>query len=512
MGGTVMASDANRICVVIGRTRHKMVAIELLEAAKRGAQLIELRLDFIAKAPDLKRLLSNKQCPLVATVRRPQDGGRWAGSEDARQMLLKQCIVSGGFEWVDLETDVADQVRRFKDVKRIVSYHNLAEFPQDLEEIYARMGQQDADILKLVIAAQSLGDNLRVLELLKKAKRPTVAFCSGDLGVPSRILCLKYGAPFTYAGFNKERTFVPGMPAFEDLHRIYHPSRLNADTKVYGVIGDPIAHSHSPLIHNAAFRKLDVNAVYLPFRVPRGHLPGFLEPFGRVPVEGYSVTIPHKEAAALASHTRDETVELTHAANTLVRRPHGFHAANTDYHAILDALQAHVGTPDDKPLDLHRKMVLVLGAGGVARAVAHAMHRVGAVVHIANRTYDRAKRLADEINAEALDWNARHKEGCELVFNCTPVGMHPNLDESPIHASYLRPDMVVFETVYNPETTLLIREAKTRGAQVITGVDMFIRQAGLQFKLFTGLEPPLDVMGEVLRRELSPVRIHDDED
>src|SRR5438067_13201204 len=137
-----MATGDQRTCVVIGRTRHKMVAVEIQEAAKRGARLIELRLDFIAKAPDIKRLLANKPCPMIATVRRPQDGGRWGGSEDARQMLLKQCIVSG-FDWVDLETDVADQIRRFKAVRRIVSYHNLAEFPQDLEEIYARMAQQD---------------------------------------------------------------------------------------------------------------------------------------------------------------------------------------------------------------------------------------------------------------------------------------------------------------------------------------------------------------------------------
>ncbi len=506
-----MTADARRICVVIGRTRHKMVAAEINEAGKRGAALIELRIDFVARAVDLKRMLADKPCPFVATVRRPQDGGRWAASEDARQMLLKQCIVSGGFEWVDLETDIADQIRRFKDVKRIVSYHNLTEFPPDVEEIYARMTKQDADIIKLVVAAQTPADNLRVVELMKKATRPTIAFCSGDLGFPTRLLCLKYGAPFTYAAFNKERGVAPGMPSFDDLLRVYHPERINGETKVYGVIGDPVAHSHSPLVHNAAFRERNVNAIYLPFRVPRGQLPGFLDAFAAVPVDGYSVTIPHKEAAAHATHTRDEAVELTHAANTLIRRSHGFHGANTDYPAVIEALRAHLTKPDGPPLDLHKRMVLVLGAGGVARAVVHALHRAGAVVHIANRTLDRAERLADEVSGEALDWTARHKEGCDLVVNCTPVGMHPNVDDSPLHASYLRPGMVVFDTVYTPETTLLIREARARGAQVITGVELFIRQAGAQFQLFTGQDPPLDLMGQVLRRALSPVTIHDDD-
>jgi 3-dehydroquinate dehydratase/shikimate dehydrogenase len=506
-----MTGDAQRICVVIGRTRHKMVAAELREAGKRGAALIELRIDFVARAPDLKRILAEKSCPLVATIRRPQDGGRWSQSEDARQMLLKQCIVSGGFDWVDLETDIADKIRRFKSVKRIVSFHSLSEFPQNVEEIYEQMCQQDADVYKLVVAAQTPADNLRMIDIMKKATKPTIAFCSGDIGFPSRILCLKYGAPFTYAAFNKERGVAPGLPSFEEVLKVYHPERINGETKVYGVVGDPVGHSHSPLVHNAAFRDKNINAVYVPFRVTRGHLPQFLESFGAVPVEGYSITIPHKEAAAQASTTKDETVTMTRAANTLIRKPHGFLGANTDYPALMAALKDHLTKPDGPPLDLHKRMVLILGAGGVARAAAYALHKAGAIVHVANRTLERAEKLADEVSGEGLDWTARHKEGCDLVINATPVGMYPNVDESPLHAGYLRPGMVVFDTIYTPETTMLIREAKTRGAQVITGVELFIRQAGAQFQMFTGQDAPLDVMGKVLRRALSPVTIHDDE-
>src|SRR5215470_12700382 len=170
----MMPSGAEQICVVIGRTRHKMVQIEIQEAAKRGARLIELRLDFLAKAPDFKRLLLNKPCPMIATVRRPADGGRWDGTEDARLTLLRQAIVSG-FDWVDLETDVADSIRRFKDVKRIVSYHNLHEVPANLEDIYHKMCQQDADIVKVAVVAQQPTDNLRVLQLLQNAPKPTLA-------------------------------------------------------------------------------------------------------------------------------------------------------------------------------------------------------------------------------------------------------------------------------------------------------------------------------------------------
>src|SRR5262245_9852996 len=229
-----MSDDAKlaRICVVVGRTRHKMMQIELQEAAKSGAKLIEVRLDFLAKAPDFKRLLADRPCPLVATVRRPVDGGRWSGTEPDRQTLLRQAIVSG-FDWVDLETDVADSIRRFGKVKRIISYHNTREIPADLDKIYAQMCDQDADVLKLAVAAHDPADNLRVLELVRKATRPTVAFCMGDLGVPSRILGARYGAPFTYAAFNKERGIAPGLPSFDEMRKVYHYAQVNADTAVF---------------------------------------------------------------------------------------------------------------------------------------------------------------------------------------------------------------------------------------------------------------------------------------
>jgi 3-dehydroquinate dehydratase/shikimate dehydrogenase len=503
-------SDSEHICVVIGRTRHKMVQIEIQEAAKRGARLIEMRLDFLAKAPDFKRLLANKPCAMVATVRRPQDGGRWSGSEEERQMLLRQAIVSG-FDWVDLETDIADHVRRFKDVRRIVSYHNMREVPANLERIHAHMCAQDADVVKLAVRAQQPADNLRLLHLVKKAPKPTVAVGMGDLGGPSRILGAKYGAPFTYAAFNKERGIAPGIPSFDELRKLYHYDHINAATEVYAVLGDPVAHSLSPLVHNAALRSLGINAVYLPIRVPRGDLAAFLKDFDRIPVRGYSVTIPHKEAAAQVAQDKHAEVEWIRAANTLVRQASGFAAYNTDYQATLDTLTSNLPpSPDGSPPTLHSRTVLLLGAGGVARAVAHALHQAGAVVTVTNRTPERALQLKEEIGCRVCDWEARNSVLFDLLVNCTPVGMTPNVDEMPLHPSALKPGLVVFDTIYTPETTLLVREARNRGCHVITGVDMFVRQAALQFRLFTGKEAPVDLIRNVLKRALSPVTVRDE--
>src|SRR5262245_3686164 len=318
------------ICVAIGRTRHKMMQAEIQEAAKRGARMMELRLDFLRKAPDFKRLLANKSCPIIATVRRAHDGGRWAGTEDDRLMLLRQAVVAG-FDWVDIESDVIAGFRRYKNVKRIVSYHNLREVPDNLEEIFAEMCNQDADLVKIAVMALRPADNLRVLRLMEDAPKPTVAFCLGDLGAPSRILSVRHGAPWIYAAFNKERGIAPGIPSFEELRRLYPVEKINADTKVYGVIGDPVGHSVGPLLHNKAFAEVGLNAIYLPFRVPRGELAPFLNAFEIVPVQGYSVTIPHKEAAAASARKRDDPVVWTNAANTLLRGPNGWTAYNTDF-------------------------------------------------------------------------------------------------------------------------------------------------------------------------------------
>ena len=495
----------DRICVIVGRTRHKMMMVELEEAVKRGAKFLELRLDFLSKAIDFKRLLPLKKCPWVATLRRREDGGRWIGTEVERKVIIRQAIVSG-FDWVDLEADIANEIPRFSNVRRIVSYHNLNETPADLEKIYERMCQQDADVVKLAVTAQSPVDNIRIFDILKSAKKPTIGHCMGDLGFPSRILSLKYGAPFTYAAFNKERGIAPGLPSLDELRRHYHLDSVDANTQVFGVIGDPVAHSFSPLLHNEMFRANGINAVYLPIRIPRGELQTTLNAFEAIPIAGYSVTIPHKEGAAALSKERDARAKETGATNTLIRRDGGFYAWNTDYQAALDSIQSSPPVTEDnvqRPLD--HCTALILGAGGVSRAIAHALHRAGTRIVVCSRTAERAEKLAKEVEGKWFDWEARHNVDSVIVVNCTPIGMHPNVDESPVHKGFLKPGMLVFDTVYNPESTMLVKDARARGCIVVTGVEMFIRQAALQYQLFTGQVASLDSMREIMRRALSPL-------
>lgn len=493
------------ICVSIGRSRHKHLLAEYQELVKRGAELVELRLDYVASRLNLQRLVKDRPCPCVVTCRREEDGGKYNGTEEQRQMILREAIALQ-VEYVDLEVDIAENIPRYGKTKRIISYHNFRHTPDDLEDLYRKLAGQDADIVKITTMAQHPHDNVRMLEMVKQADLPTVGMCMGDIGTPSRILMARYGAPFTYATFHHERALAPGQLSFDQMQEIYHYDQINEETQVYGVIADPIAHSLSPHIHNAALAERGINAVYIPFRVPSDTLSQFVEDVPRIGIKGLSVTIPHKEAVSKHVTKVTPAVKGIKAANTLMFRDDEIVGCNTDCTAAMGALEDAMGGVEGDRSPLGDKRVLLLGAGGVSRAIAYGLQQRAARTVIASRTRERADKLAAEFGGKAVDWNARHTVAIDVVINGTPIGMHPNVDETPYNRSYLKPSMIVFDTVYNPETTLLIKQARSHGCKTVTGVEMFVRQAGLQFNLFTGEEPPLEVMRSTLKRVTGPVK------
>lgn len=491
-----------KICVSVARTRHKMMIAEYEAAARQGADLVELRLDYLRREPDFGRLLRNRYAPVVATCRRRDDGGRFSGSEEDRRRILRLAIVAG-VDYVDLESDIADEIPRYGKTKRIISYHNFETTPANLKLILRHMESLDPDVIKIATLATCPADNVRVLELIKQTKVPTVAFCMGEFGVPSRILCGVWGSPFTYAAFNPQRLLAPGQLTLRQVRDVYHFHRLDPETAVYGVIGDPIMHSLSPHVHNAAFRQLGINAVYVPFRVTREQFQTFLEDVAPLRPRGFSVTIPHKESAVAKVQYADGAVRMVRALNTLVRRDGYWEGHNTDYRAAMMLLEARVGASPGTRQPFGGKRALVLGAGGVARAIVFGLVRRGALVTVCGRTLERAALLAKEAGARHVPWQQRTGVPCDILVNCTPVGMFPNVDEIPVPPGFLEEHMIVFDTVYHPENTLLIKEARARGCQVITGLEMFIKQAVLQFQLFTDQEAPEELMLAVARRELA---------
>ena len=475
--------------------------------AEQGADLVELRLDYVSNRVNIRRLLSERgdsDCQVIITCRRKEDGGKWSGTEEARVLLLREAIAEG-VDYVDLEEDIAGLIPRFGKTKRIVSYHNFRKTPEDLRELHTRMCQLDPDVIKLATMANDPHDNLRMLETMQQSEIPTVGMCMGDIGTPSRILSAKFSAPFTYATFHHERALAPGQLSFKQMTDIYRYRNIGHDTAVYGVIADPVGHSLSPHVHNSDFEAQEIDSVYVPFRVPPDSLEQFMQDAPRLGIRGLSVTIPHKEAIAKYLTKVDPAVKSISAVNTVVYDGPDVVGYNTDYNAAMYCLEYALGTVGAKSSPLKNKRALVLGAGGVARPIVYGLKSRGALVSIASRTRQRAEKLAKAFDCKDIDWETRQRVQCDVLANCTPIGMHPNVDESPVSKTFLKHSMLVFDTVYNPESTLLVKDARARNCQIITGVDMFERQAMLQFFLFTGQEATPGLMREVVKKAIGPI-------
>ena len=494
------------ICVSVGRGRHKMMMAEHKHLAENGAELVELRLDYIRRPVDLKRLLKDAPCPVVATCRRPADGGKWMRSEEERIMVLRTAIADGA-DYVDLEMDIAGKIPRYKTTQRIVSYHNFEETPANLEAIHREMTKLDPDIIKIATMANNPMDNIATLGLCRNSTVPTIAFCMGEMGVTSRIMCGKFGAPFTYATFSSERKLAPGQLSFEEMRDKYLYDSISEETRILGVIADPVAHSLSPVVHNACIRKNELDYLYLPFRVPREYLEQFIGACEELNIVGLSVTIPHKENVLKCINALDDNVAGIKAANTLVFKQQNVFGYNTDCTAAVESIKRTLRDKFPEEEDpLVGKQALILGSGGVARAIAFGLKRSKAKVTIAARDSNKSEKLADELDCQSVEWLERGNFDCDVMINCTPVGMYPDMDVTPFEPEWFDPNCVVFDTIYNPEQTLFIKQAREAGCTTITGIDMFVRQAARQFKLFTGTNPDVKLIRYEVKRAISAAK------
>ena len=502
------------ICVTIGCGSHKRMIEEWQKLAEDHIKFVELRLDYLRKEPQLFRLLPNRPTAVLATVRRKSDGGNWRGSEEERVKLLRS-LIAEGVEYIDLELDVAPNIPRFGKTKRIVSYHNMEETPKDLDAIRDEAIEKgDPDVVKIAVTPKNIDDVFRLVEFLKRAnadrsKPRTLALSMTEFGFLTRVLGKKWGCPYSYASFSKTRTLAPGLPFYKTMRDEYRYDEINNETSVFGVVADPIQHSLSPLIHNRSFADQGINAVYLPFRVSKEDLSEFMGKASELlGVKGLSVTIPHKMEIIKKLTQFDPAVETIGACNTVVVDGYSSYGYNTDYiAAVLSIETAMAGRPvragEASPLE--GQSALVLGAGGAGKAIAFGLHERGARVIIADRNAEEGERVARWLGCEFCPWDEREGYVVQILANCTPVGMFPNVDESPMELKSLRGGMVVFDAVYNPETTYLLRMAKEKGCRVVSGVEMFVGQACLQFKLFTGKRASASFMRSVVRNALSSV-------
>jgi len=486
------------ICVPLVSPNRGQLLEDLAQAAQ-VADLVEFRLDHMPGARP-RDLLALGRLPAIFTCRRQADGGRWQGSEADRLALLQEAADCGA-DYVDVEVDAAAGLPRRLGTRLIVSYHNFEETPEGLDTIYARVLEHKPEVAKVVTMAKDITDNLRLFRLLKKAALPTIAFAMGERGLVSRVLTRKFGGYLTFGALRRGAESAPGQLTAEELRSLYHYTEITPDTAIYGVIGSPIAHSLSPHVHNASFRGMGFDAVYLPFLVD--DVVEFVRAFEAVPVSGYSVTIPHKVAVMEALDEVDPLARQIGAVNTVVRRDGELLGSNTDCPAAVSALAGALGGGGERESVLTGKRVVLLGAGGAARGIAYGLTSEGARLTILNRTAAKAVTLAGELGVQGGGLEGLADLACDVLVNTTSVGMHPRVQESIVPAGALHPGMVVFDAVYNPMKTRLLAEAEQAGCVTVSGVDWFVEQAALQFETWTEQPAPRDLMRRVVVENLS---------
>jgi len=486
----------NGVCAVIAEKTSSQMVHSCLKAFELGADLVELRLDFLEEDFLIEEILKNIYGPTLVTIRRKVDGGLWEKDEQSRIRILQKAQQSGAHA-IDVEADCFHNFPKYGDCLRILSYHNFAQTPNDINVLHKAFEAQRPEIVKIACFANNNSDSVRILDLYKYANLPLIAFCMGTIGFPSRVLALtKKNSPWMYTNFSDSLVNAPGIPIFKDILSVYDIKSLSRETKVFGVMGDPIGHSLSPAIHNAGYKALDYAGVYLPFHISASDFESAIEAYEAIPIMGFSVTIPHKEKAFRFATTSSDLVKKIGAANTLIKTSNGFHAENTDATGIIAAIKNKLGETLDK------REALVLGAGGVSRAAVFALKKEGCDVKVCNRSSERAEKLASDAGVQVISWERRHDFKSGLLVNCTSVGMHPNENDSPWDLNCFTKDHIAFDTVYNPiETQFLIGAAQAR-AIVINGIEMFVCQAAEQFNLFTSFNAPLDVMRKTVLEKL----------
>eukprot|EP01018_Ginkgo_biloba_P017350 Gb_24244 [translate_table: standard] len=515
-----MAQNGCLLCIPLVAHSVEEMLYQMQQARVHGADCTELRIDHLWNfnpRVDLETLLKGRTVPVIVTYRPKWEGGAYEGDEGERLDTLRLALELGA-DYIDVELQVAtnfiNSVHNKKpgNSKIIVSNHNYQSTPslEDLSHLVARIQSTGADIVKIATTATNITDVARIFRVLANSQVPILALVMSERGLISRLLCPKFGGYLTFGSLEAGKESAPGQPTLTDLINTYRIRDLGRETKVFGLVGNPVGHSKGPILHNRAFGEIGIDAMYVPFLVD--DVAEFLKVYSSPDFAGFSITIPHKEAALECCDEVDPVARSIGAVNTIVRRQSDgkLIGYNTDYgsaiSAIEDVLKGKINSGDctnNSPLS--GRLFLVVGAGGAGKALAFGAKQKGARVVIANRNYERAKALASLVGGEAIPLDKLDSfcpEAGMILANTTSMGMHPNVNQTPVSKEALAAYSVVFDAVYTPKWTRLLQEAQEVGASVVSGMEMFIRQAMEQFELFTGCRAPEKLMREIVMKNI----------
>lgn len=500
-GNTLFGTGADRICAVVAAPTASAMRRQIA-LARRETRTIELRLDWLKTDAERARLLGwlkrsrPRGVTFLATCRRRVAGGEFGGDVQAELNWLIQAR-EAGCQWCDVAVETlrelpGESVRAYPVPPRVLlSMHDFERTPARLPPIQVHRGEC-CDAVKIATQAVSIGDSVRLLALAERSK-DAVIVPMGEAALPARILALRAGSALAYAPVGVPT--APGQVGLHEFKHLYSAHTLTHRTRVYGIIGNPIAHSLSPLLHNTAFRARNMDAVLLPFLVHR--LRDFLQAMPECGLRGLCVTLPFKQELLRHVQECDPLAEKIGAINTVeVRRDGSLRGSNTDYLGVLRALE--------RKLALGGSRVLILGAGGAARAGAFALAHAGAHVFICARREPQAKALARLVNGEGIPRQALASQSFDVIVNATPVGLYPHSGVSPLAARELN-CRIVMDMIYRPQQTALLRMAARKGIATVSGAEMFLAQGIAQWELWMRRRAPEAAMRRAvlaaLRRE-----------
>jgi len=494
-----LRSRIGKVCVaIIGATATEM--LEKASAAVKETTFLEFRLDYLEKPllalPKLKHFFAdNTAATGIATCRRQANGGKFSGTVAAEVEILSKAAAAG-FHLIDLELESVESLKkgelhklREAGAALIISHHDFTS-TKDLDGIYERISPFQPDFIKIVPTAKTLTDNVTLMRFLERMTDHSniIGICMGDAGIISRVLGVRAGSAFTFAAATPGEETGPGQIAARTLIETYRIEQVDAATKVYGVAGNPIKSSLSPVMMNTAFRRETVNAVYLALQATK--IADLLKLVQEIPIQGLSVTMPLKQEIMAHLEKTDPLSAKIGACNTVLRAQDGkLYGFNTDVAGIIGPLE--------KRMSLRGAKALVLGAGGAARAAVFGLRDKGADVFILNRTAETAQKLAKQAGAKTIKKDALTKNPFDVIINATPIGMAGQKGAQVLEAKDLNTKLV-FDLVYNPVETPLLRAARQQSIPIITGVEMFVHQGARQFEIWTGKPAPEEEMLRVV--------------
>lgn len=487
-----------RVCVAVTASDGAEL-VEKAESLVRDNSFLEFRLDYISRPtlalPRIKRLIeSHVGLVVIATCRRVASGGKFRGSI-ASQLDVLSKAAAAGCQLVDVEFQTAvkckpHQLQKLRSrAALILSFHDFRGTKR-LDETLHKMQAVSADFYKIASTATTLSDNVTMIKFLQREsdKHSLVGLCMGEQGVISRVLGVHSGSIFTFASVSPGEETAPGQISAHALRSVYRIEQVDAATRVYGVAGDPVAHSLSPAIMNAAFRRENVNAVYLALHAKT--IRDLMTCVREIPIHGLSVTMPYKQAILPYLDNTDSHTNRIGACNTVVRAQDGkLYGFNTDTSGVVRPLERRLTT-------LEGARILVLGAGGAARAAVFGLKERGAEVYILNRSTVSGQKLARQAHARSVKRQDLKKLAFDVIINATPIGMG-NTRDTPLQPQEINARFV-FDLVYDPAETRLLKLARERGAELIPGIEMFVHQAARQFEIWTGKPAPQDEMLQVV--------------